>query len=211
MSDFPSSPIYLIADTGTCRGDRLVAAVSAAVAAGVKLVQYRHKGALTGACFAEARALAQVARDAGAHFIINDRIDLALEVGADGVHLGQDDLPVAVARDLMPGGALVGVSTHDPAEAAGALEDGADYIGFGNVFGTRSKADAGDPRGVAALAEVCGRVPLPVFAIGGVNGDNLAQVKAAGAAGGALISAILGADDPGQATAELMARWKAAP
>ncbi|MFQ5508192.1 MAG: thiamine phosphate synthase [Leptospirillia bacterium] len=205
---FPRAGVYLIADTAMLPAAALVAAVTAALSAGVKLVQYRHKGPLTREAVGVAGELADHCRNRGALFLVNDRADLALMCGADGVHLGQDDLTVATARRLIGPHAYIGVSTHNRQEAEQAERDGADYLGFGNVFGTATKADALPPVGTGPLAEVCRAVSLPVYAIGGVGPGNLAQVAAAGAAGGAVISAVLGADDPGQAAAELLDCWQ---
>lgn len=207
---FPAGGIYLVADSDTLPGPALAAAVAAALEAGVRLVQYRRKGALTRAAVAEARALKALCARHGAPLIVNDRADLAALAGADGVHLGQDDLPVAEARAVLGPNAWVGVSCHSVAEARTAARDGADYLGFGAVFGTRTKADAGPARGTDALAEVCRSVGLPVFGIGGISRANVAQVRTAGAAGAAVISAVLGAKDPGTAAADLVARWAAA-
>jgi thiamine-phosphate diphosphorylase len=208
---FPGGGIYLVADPGTLPGPALPAAVAAALDAGVRLVQHRRKGALTRAAVAEARALKALCARRGALLIVNDRADLAALAGADGVHVGQDDLPVAEVRAVLGPHAWVGVSCHSIGEARAAARDGADYLGFGNVFGTRTKADAGPPRGVEALAEVCRAVALPVFAIGGIAADAVPRVRAAGAAGAAVISAVLGAPDPGRAAADLVARWEAGP
>ena len=205
---FPHTGVYLIANAATCAGDALVTAVTAALEAGVRLVQYRDKAPLSDAQLATANALRAVAHANGALFVVNDRVDLALLCQADGVHLGQDDLTIDVARSLLPKGALVGLSTHTLAEARSAERAGADYIGFGDVFGTTSKADVVPPRGTDMLAEVCAGVSIPVYAIGGVNATNLAAVKATGAAGGALIGAVLKADDPGRAAAELLSVWQ---
>lgn len=178
---------------------------------GVRLVQYRRKGPLTRTMLAEARALRALTRRHGAVFIVNDRVDVALLAEADGVHLGQDDLAPADARRLLPAGAWLGVSVHDVAEAREAGTQGADYLGFGNLFGTATKADATAPQGVAALAAACAAVALPVYGIGGVGEANLAALKAAGAAGGAVVSAVLGAADPRAAAARLLAVWREAP
>ncbi|MBI5136265.1 MAG: thiamine phosphate synthase [Nitrospirae bacterium] len=203
----PPRGVYLIADAATRSGEQLVAAVTAALGAGVRLVQYRDKAPLSDAQLATATALRQAAHAHGALFLVNDRVDLVLMCGADGVHLGQDDLPPHVARALLPAGALVGISTHNLDEALAAQRAGADYVGFGNVFGTTSKADALPPTGTGPLAEACRALAIPVYAIGGVNGANLAAVKAAGCAGGALIGAVLKADDPGAAARELGRVW----
>lgn len=204
---FPRCGIYLIADAATCPGATLVRAVEAALSQGVRLVQYRDKAPLSCASLDIARALAAQAHAHGAVFLVNDRADVARMCGADGVHVGQEDLPVAAVRRVMGEEAWVGVSTHSPEEARRAEVDGADYIGFGNVFGTTSKADATPPQGVEALAGICRSVSIPVYAIGGVGLDNLTRVKAAGAAGGAVISAVLGAPDAGEAAARLLALW----
>lgn len=182
-----------------------------ALAAGVRLVQYRRKGPLTRAGLAQARALRALTRGHRAAFIVNDRVDVALMAEADGVHLGQDDLAPADARRLLPAGAWLGVSVHDGREARAAEADGADYLGFGNLFGTRTKADATPPVGVGPLAETCAAVTVPVYGIGGVGAENIAALKAAGAAGGAVVAAILGAPDPGAAAARLLALWREAP
>jgi thiamine-phosphate pyrophosphorylase len=185
--------------------------VERALAAGVGLVQYRRKGPLTRAMLAEARALRDLTRRHGAVFIVNDRVDVALMAEADGVHLGQDDLAPADARRLLPEGTWLGVSVHDGLEARQAEADGADYVGFGNLFGTATKADATPPVGVDALGSACAAVTVPVYGIGGVGADNLAALKAAGAAGGAVVSAVLAAPDPGEAAARLLALWREAP
>jgi len=212
MTDFSraclvGAGVYLVANTATRSGADLYRTVAAALAAGVRLVQYRDKAPMTATQVAEVRALCQLARDHGALLLVNDRVDLALASGAQGVHLGQDDLPIATARELLPEGACVGISTHNLDEALAAEAAGADYVGFGNVFGTTSKADVLPPCGTAPLAAVCAALTIPVYAIGGVNLNNLGQVKAAGADGGALIGAILGVDDPGQAAQALLTRW----
>lgn len=204
---FPRAGIYLIADAGTRAGPALVDAVEAALAAGVRLVQHRVKGPLTRAAVADARALKAAVRRHGAVLVVNDRVDLALLAGADGVHVGQDDLEIADVRRLLPPGTWVGVSVHDAAEARAAEAQGADYLGFGNVFGTATKADAGPLRGVEALAAVCREAAVPVYGIGGVGADNLDRVRAAGAAGAAVVTAVLGAPDPGAAAAGLVALW----
>ena len=126
--------------------------------------------------------------------IINDRVDLAMAVGAAGVHLGQDDLPCAVARKLMGEDYVIGVSAHNPAEAVQAVADGADYLGCGAVFGTTSKAGVAE-LGLANLRAIRQAVRVPIVGIGGINASNYAQVRATGANGAAIISGILAADD----------------
>jgi thiamine-phosphate pyrophosphorylase len=133
-------------------------------------------------------------RRSSAAFIVNDHPDIAMAVDADGVHLGQDDLPVEEARKLMGGSRIIGVSTHSVEQARAAQSAGADYIGFGPIFTTKTK-DAGPHRGIEGLREVRKAVKLPVIAIGGINGGNLDNALEAGADGVAVISAILAAPD----------------
>ncbi len=207
---FPRTGVYLIADAATRSGVALVTSVTLALSAGVRLVQYRDKFPLGNAQLATAIALREAAHTHDAVFMVNDRVDLACMCGADGVHLGQDDLTIDAARGLLPEGAFVGRSTHDLAEARQAQAEGADYVGFGDVFGTVSKDDTVTPRGTAMLAEVCAGVQIPVYAIGGVTGCNLSRVKLTGAAGAALIGAVLKAPDAGLAAAELVSIWQSA-
>lgn len=127
-------------------------------------------------------------------FIVNDRVDIALATGADGVHLGQEDLPLRAARKLMRD-KIIGISTHSVSQAREAERDGASYIGFGPIFVTVTKATGHAPRGVAMLREICRAVKIPVIAIGGIREDNVTQVWDAGAAAAAIISDIMGADD----------------
>jgi thiamine-phosphate pyrophosphorylase len=126
--------------------------------------------------------------------IVNDRLDVALATGADGVHLGQDDLPLPAARALAPAGFVIGVSTHDEAQARAARDGGATYIGFGPCFPTRTKLNPDPVVGLDQLARVC-RLPLPVVAIGGIGLDTVGEVVHAGAAAAAVISAVNGAPD----------------
>lgn len=135
-------------------------------------------------------------RAAGVPFCVNDRLDVALAVGADAVHLGQDDLPLADARGIAAGRLLIGFSTHNPAQAAAAVAGGADYIGFGPIFVTRSKLRPDPTVGVEGLRAVAAASPIPVVAIGGIALDTVASVAAAGAAAAAVIAAVNDAPDP---------------
>lgn len=146
-----------------------------------------------------------MARRAGSVLIINDHADIARAVDADGVHLGQDDLPVGLARMLLGPDRLIGLSTHTIEQARSAQAAGADYVGFGPLFPTRTK-DAGPDKGIESLRAVTASVSLPVIAIGGITAANAAQAIEAGAAGVAVISAILGAADLRQAVRELISR-----
>jgi thiamine-phosphate pyrophosphorylase len=163
--------------------------VAAAVAAGVRVVQYREKQGLTCDLVAEARKLRQLCRHI--RFLVNDRVDLALEVGADGVHLGQEDLPCPEARRLLGREKIIGVTVSTVAEALTAQAHGADYLGVSPIFSTATKADAGAPTGVALLAEIRRRVSLPLVAIGGITLANAPAVITAGADAVCAIAAVV--------------------
>ncbi len=173
--------------------------VGAALRAGAPAIQLRDKVLPPRDLFPLARRIRADTTAAGALFFVNDRLDLALAVGADGVHLGPDDLPVAAARGIAPAGFLIGCSADDPAAARAAVGGGADYIGCGTVFPTRTKVDTGTAIGVRALNEVARCVDVPVVAIGGITVERAPQVFAAGAAGSAVVSAVMAAPDPGRA------------
>ncbi|MDA8387892.1 MAG: thiamine phosphate synthase [Nitrospiraceae bacterium] len=164
----------------------------AAIMAGVKWVQLRMKNAARRRVWETALALRELAREKGALFFINDYPDIALAADADGVHLGQEDLPLRETRMLI-GKRLAGISTHGPAEAKAAEEGGADYIGFGPVFETRTK-EAGPARGLQSLGEVVRAVSIPVVAIGGITPENIGLVIKAGARAAAVSSAIAAGD-----------------
>jgi thiamine-phosphate pyrophosphorylase len=194
----PDVRLIVITDTELARPRTVAEVVAAALEAGAPVVQLRDKTAPAAALLEDARTLLPLIRRFGARLIVNDRLDVALAAGADGVHLGPDDVPVAAARAQAPAGFLVGFSTDDPAAAAQAVADGADYIGCGAVFGTTSKADAADERiGVARLDQVARTVHVPVVAIGGIGPDNVAEIAATAAAGVAVIGAVMTAADPG--------------
>ncbi len=163
--------------------------------AGVRVIQYREKTKKMGAKYAECLILRDMARETGAAFIVNDDIDLALLVDADGVHVGQDDLPVAAVRKLVGNGMAIGLSTHSPHQARAAVEAGADYIGVGPIFATQTKDDVCAPVGLTYLDFVAREIALPFVAIGGIKEHNLAEVAAHGARCAALVTEIVGAPD----------------
>ena len=178
--------------------------VRAAVGGGVRCVQLREKSLGTRAFVSRALALRRLLRGSGVLLIINDRLDVALACEADGVHVGQDDIPVEVVRRHMPD-AIVGLSVGSPAELdAGAALD-VDYLSPSPLFATRSKPDAGPPVGLDGLRTMRDRCNLPLVAIGGIDAGNAAAVFAAGADGIAVVSAIVAADDPATASAALAA------
>jgi len=166
--------------------------INIVLCAGVKCIQYREKDLSRRKIFENAVILRALTRSFDATLIINDHADIALAVGADGVHLGQDDLPLKEARKIM-GGRIVGISTHNLDQAKEAELGGADYIGFGPVFHTTTK-DAGTPKGIDNIRTVKENVSIPVVAIGGISLDNIAQVLDAGADAIALATAICKGD-----------------
>jgi thiamine-phosphate pyrophosphorylase len=176
------------------------------VAGGARLLQLRLKDASTRELLAAARAVRALTTRAGALLLINDRPDVARAAGADGVHLGQDDLPVAAARAVLGPGALIGVSTHDVEQARSAAADGADYVGVGPVFATSTKRGALPPRGLALVRAVRTAVPLPLVAIGGITPETAAGVRAAGADAVAMIGALIRAPDVTAAVRDTLAR-----
>lgn len=187
--------LYVITDAKLSRGRSHLEVIRAAIAGGATVVQYREKTATTRQMIEEARALRELTRQAGIPFIVNDRVDIALAVDADGVHVGQDDMPAPLARKLMGPGKIVGVSVDNLEQALQAERDGADYVGAGPIFATATKPDAAPPIGLEGLAEICRGVSIPVIAIGGINAENAGAVIAAGAAGVAVVSAVVAAPD----------------
>jgi thiamine-phosphate pyrophosphorylase len=198
-------PLYAIVDPlDTGRTPENLAADL--VAGGARLLQLRLKDASTRELLAAARAVRALTTRAGALLLVNDRPDVALAAHADGVHLGQDDLPVAAARTVLGPGALIGVSTHDVEQARTAAADGADYVGVGPVFATSTKRGALPPRGLALVRAVRTAVPLPLVAIGGITPETAAGVRAAGADAVAMIGALVRAADVAATVRHALAR-----
>lgn len=196
--------IYLVTDEACLHGRPLLKCVEEALAAGVTLVQYRAKAADGGVLYTEACRLKELCDKYSVPLIINDRLDIALAVGAAGVHLGQDDLPCAVARRLLGEKFIIGVSAHNPAEAVQAVSEGADYLGCGAVFGTATKHDVAK-LGLENLRAIRKAVAVPMVGIGGITADNYAEVLATGADGAAIVSGILAQDDIGAVVKKLVA------
>jgi len=193
--------VYAIVSRSLCGGSLLQTA-RAALAGGASVIQLREKNAPDKEVLATAAELRELTDEMDRLFIVNDRPDIAAIVGADGVHLGQDDLPIAEARRLLRPGAIVGRSTHSLAQARAAVNEGADYIGFGAIFETATK-DNPIVVGPEQLKEVLAEVSLPVVAIGGITADNVGQLTAVGAKCVAVSSAICSADDPKAAVAAI--------
>jgi thiamine-phosphate pyrophosphorylase len=195
----------VLADDGAAWSADPVEIARAACAGGAAVVQLRVKRAGDRDTLAWARAIRELTLESGALFIVNDRFDLALAAEADGVHLGQDDLPPDRIPDADRARLLVGLSTHDADQARAAAEEPVDYVAFGPIFGTASKHSDHDPRGLALLGEVVAlTAPLPLVAIGGIVTGNAASVIQTGATGCAVIGAVAGAEDPAGATAALV-------
>ena len=169
------------------------------------MIQFRDTRAGSRQLLPQAREMAQLCLDSGVRLIVNDRLDLALAVDADGVHLGQDDLPPKAARALLGAGKILGVSTHSLDQAVRAAEDGADYLGIGPIFTTATKPTGYKPVGCEMIRQLRQRIDLPLLAIGGITLDNVGEVIRAGATGAAVISAIIGSDDMARATEAFLA------
>ena len=202
--------LHVLADDGPHWKHDPVAQAEAACAGGAKVVQLRAKHATDTEVLGWARAIREVTTRSGVGFILNDRFDLALLTQADGVHLGQGDLPPGRIPSDVRDRLCVGRSTHDPAQVEAALQEDVDYVAFGPLFGTTSKQSEYDERGLEALRGIANQVaPLPLVAIGGIDVARIGSVREAGAAGAAVISAVVAADDPQAATRELVAAFEA--
>jgi thiamine-phosphate pyrophosphorylase len=188
------APFYAILDPEQTKGRAPESVLRQVLDGGAKILQLRVKAMPPSDFWTLACAVRAQTRAAGCQLIVNDRIDIALACDADGVHLGQEDLPLAAGRKLM-GNRIVGISTHDLAQAREAEQNGADYIGFGPMFGTATKDTGLSARGIAMLQEIRAAVKIPIVAIGGITEQNVHQVWQAGADSAAIISDVLGADD----------------
>lgn len=189
--------IYALTAEKFSRGRDNVAIVRALLDGGVRLVQYREKTKKMGEKYEECRAIRELTRSAGAAFVVNDDIALAMLVQADGVHVGQEDLPVEAVRELVGPNIAIGLSTHSPEQARDAVARGADYIGVGPIYATATKEDVVDPVGLEYLEWVANNIDLPFVAIGGIKEHNIAEVAARGARCVAMITEIVEAEDIG--------------
>ena len=196
--------LYLVADPEQCDGD-LTDRVESAVRGGVTLVQLRAKCLSDRDLLILAEKIKAICAHSNVPFLVNDRIDIALACGADGVHLGGDDLPVDSARSIAGGRFVIGYSPETENEVRASADRGADYLGIGPVFATTTKADAGEAIGIQRFASLVAISELPVVGIGGISTANYRAVLATGAAGIAVVTAILGSDDT-TATARQLSR-----
>ena len=199
--------LYLVLDVTALKGRDEVEVAAAAIRGGVKTIQLRDKQRSKSELLAAARKLRDLCAGEGALFIVNDHLDVALAVNADGIHLGQDDLPPAEARRILPISTLIGSSTHGTTEAVRAQANGADYVAVGSIYPTTSKGKF-KLVGPETLRRTRSKVSVPLIAIGGINHTNVREVMKAGADGAAVISAILGADDVERAARSLAAKMK---
>lgn len=215
MSVFdPRYELYGITDQPSSRGRDDLSVALDLIAGGVSCLQYRAKKVPAREQWSMAVALRRATLDARIPFIVNDRVDLALDCGADGVHLGQDDLPIASARRLARLAGrdelLVGRSTHSLEQALAAAAEGADYIGYGPLYATQTKENNVPALGLGQLSQVLQAVAIPVVAIGGIKAAQLGAVAAQGARHCAVVTALTGAEDIRVATRDLLRAWRAA-
>ncbi len=194
--------LYAVTDRSWLNGQTLYEQVEQALKGGVTLVQLREKGLGAEQFLQEARQIQQLCRRFGVPLIINDSIEVALAVDADGVHLGQDDANAAQARQLLGKDKIIGVSAHNVQEALQAVQDGADYLGSGAVFGSGTKTNV-STLPIQTLQEICNAVPIPVVAIGGITEQNLQQLSGSGIAGAAVVSAIFAQENIEEAAIRL--------
>lgn len=187
--------LYVIIDTVFVPHDEVGRVCQSALEGGARIIQLRAKDSGAKDFLRSAQTLRELTTKAGAVFIVNDRCDIAALSGADGVHLGQDDIPIEDARKILGIASIIGLSTHNPEEAVDAERRGADYISFGPVFATKTKKDAQPPKGLEALSKASGSVAIPLVAIGGITEETVTGVIGSGASSTALISEILLAGD----------------
>jgi thiamine-phosphate pyrophosphorylase len=195
--------LYLVTDRDLSRGRATLEIVRAAVTGGVSCVQLREKNCSTAEFIREALEIRDFLRSRGIPLIINDRLDVALAVAADGVHLGQTDMPYQMARDIAGADFLIGISAESLEDAIEAAGQGADYLGVSPIYETPTKTDTAPALGLSGLRAIREAVDIPLVGIGGLKRDNAASVIAGGADGVAVVSAIVSADDPQSAARQL--------
>jgi len=198
-----SLAVYVLTDRGLARGRAEQEVVRAAIDGGATAIQLRWKTGSLRDAVSVGRDLREMCRVADVMFVVNDRVDLALALDADAVHLGDEDLPIREARQIVGESIIIGYSPATLVDALQAPRLGADYLGVGPVYGTSTKSDAGEAVGVRRIEEVCAAISIPVVGIGGINADNAADVIRNGAAGVAVISSVVAADDVRAATMRL--------
>ena len=195
--------LYLVTDRGLAKGRSTLDIVGAAVSGGVTCVQLREKECSTREFIEEALAVKDFLKARGVPLIINDRVDVALAVGADGVHLGQTDMPLEAAQKILGDSMIIGISAESLEDAVEAEKGGADYLGVSPIFATPTKTDTAPPLGLEGLRAIRRAVNLPLVGIGGLNQDNAADVIRSGGDGVAVVSAVVSAGDPAAAARNL--------
>lgn len=196
MHNFLTTDIYALTAEEFSLGRNNVEVVELLIAAGIKVIQYREKYKKAGQMYEECLKIREITRNAGVTFIVNDHIDLAILVDADGVHIGQEDLPPAKVRELIGNDKILGLSTHSPEQAKAAVESGCvDYIGVGPIFATQTKKDVCEPVGFDYLDYVVKNIEIPFVAIGGIKEHNIKEVKQHGAKIFVLVTDIVGSLD----------------
>ena len=210
MPRLPDTDIYAITDSAQSLGRPVITVVNELLRAGVRIIQYREKDKKAGEMLQECRQIRAATQAAGACFIVNDHVDIALLVDADGVHVGQEDIPLADVRALVGPDRIIGVSTHSPQQAADAVAGGADYIGVGPLFATQTKKDVCMPVGLGYLEQVVSIFSIPFVAIGGIKRHNIGDVVRRGARCCCLVSELVEAQDIGQRVQEVRACMQAA-
>ena len=205
MDRFAETDLYVVITASFCAGRSALEVLDACLAAGVRLVQFREKDADARALYEGAKAFRARTADAGALLIVDDRVDIALAVGADGVHLGQRDLPIEAARRIAPD-LILGASSHNPGEARAAQAAGASYVNIGPIFSTQTKAVPTGAVGPDMIARIAPELDVPFTCMGGIKSHNIGEVLARGARHVAVVTAVTAADDPKAAALDLRRR-----
>jgi thiamine-phosphate pyrophosphorylase len=200
--------LYLVTDRTQARGRDLLVVLQQALQGGVRAVQLREKDLSGSELFVLAEKTRKLCQRYDALLFVNDRVDVALAVEADGVQLGTASIPIEAARELLGPRKIIGASTHSLGEANEAVQHGADFILFGPVYFTPSKASYGSPKGLEALKKIVEKISLPVYAIGGIKLDNIEDVRRTGVRGVALISAVMSAKNPAEATQNILSHLR---
>ncbi|WP_010252372.1 thiamine phosphate synthase [Acetivibrio cellulolyticus] len=193
--DMLDTDLYCITDEEHSKGRNNIEVVKEMIGAGVKIIQYREKNRKLLHKYNECLKIRVMTKEAGVAFIVNDNIDIAMLVGADGVHIGQDDLPIEKVRELVGNDMIIGLSTHSPRQAEDAVRRGADYIGVGPIYRTYTKKDVCDPVGLEYLKFVVQNISIPYVAIGGIKEHNLDEVIGRGAKCVAMVTEIVESDN----------------
>ena len=202
---WPQADLYAITDHALSLGRDNVSVVRELLEEGIKIIQYREKERKMGVMLEECMIIRRLTKEYGATFIVNDHVDIALLVDADGMHVGQDDLPVREVRGLLGPDKIIGLSTHSPEQARAAVGAGADYIGVGPLYATKTKKDVCEPVGLEYLKYVVENLDIPFVAIGGIKASNIHEVVRAGARCCVVVSAFVGAQDIRAAVREMRA------